>query len=68
MADALSQALVEQRNIRYLYTERCGSAYPTREGFYVAAPAVVETKARYGVARFEEHWDQRQQELFPVAA
>jgi hypothetical protein len=68
MADALGQALVEQRNIRYLYTERCGSAYPTREAFYVAAPAVVETKARYGVARFEEHWDQRQQELFPVEA
>jgi hypothetical protein len=68
MADASGQELVEQRSILYLYTERCATSYPTREEFYVAAPAVVETKARYGVARFEEHWDQRQQELFPVAA
>jgi hypothetical protein len=68
MADTLGRQLVEQRNIRYLYTERCGADYPTREAFYVAAPAVVETKARYGVPRFEEYWDQRQQELFPAAA
>ena len=68
MADALGQELVDQRSIRYLYTERCAASYPTREAFYVAAPAVVETKARYGVAGFEEHWDHRQQELFPAAA
>lgn len=68
MAETLGQELVEQRKILYLYTERCGDAYPTREAFYVAAPAVVDTKARYGVARFEEHWEQRQQELFSAAA
>jgi len=31
-----------------------GPSYPTREDYYVVAPAVVETKARYGVSRFDQ--------------
>ena len=43
-------------------------SYPTREEFLVAAPAVVESKVRYGLEWFEEQWNRRHQELFPLAA
>jgi len=49
-----ASALVEQRGITYLYRRRCGETYPTREEFLVALPAVVATKARYGLDWFEE--------------
>jgi hypothetical protein len=32
------------------------TTYPTREDFFVAAPARVETKARYGVEKFDLKW------------
>lgn len=54
----------ERRNIRYVYRERCGASFPTREEFLVAAPAVVETKARYGLEWFEKQWDAPQLSLF----
>lgn len=54
----------ERRNIRYLYRERCGTSFPTREEFLVAAPAVVEAKARYGLDRFEKQWEAPQMSLF----
>lgn len=60
--------LVVQREIQYVYRQRCATRYPTREEFLVAAPAVVESKARYGLDWFEEQWNRRQQELFPLAA
>ena len=56
------------REIRYVYRQRCAATYPTREEFLVAAPAVVASKARFGLEWFEEQWNQRQQELFPLAA
>ena len=56
------------REIRYVYRQRCATQYPAREEFLVAAPAVVESKARYGLEWFEEQWNHRQQELFPLAA
>jgi hypothetical protein len=56
------------REIHYVYRQRCATSYPTREEFLVAAPAVVESKARYGLEWFEEQWNRRQQELFPLAA
>jgi hypothetical protein len=43
----------EVRNIAYAYIERKGATYPARENFLVAAPHLVETKARYGIAKFE---------------
>jgi hypothetical protein len=40
----------------YAHILRCENQYPTAEEFLVAAPAVVETRARYGVDRFEDKW------------
>lgn len=34
-----------ERNIRYLYRERCGASFPTQEKFLVAVPAVVESQS-----------------------
>lgn len=49
----------EEHNITYAYVrEREPQAYPTCEEFYVAAPAVVESKTRYGFAWFEARWTQ----------
>lgn len=53
-----------ERNIRYVYRERCGASFPTREEFLVAAPAVVEPKARYGLDWFEKQWEAPQMSLF----
>jgi hypothetical protein len=53
-----------KRGITYLYRERCGITFPTREEFLVAAPAVVETKARYGLDWFDNKWDAPQGSLF----
>ena len=60
--------VVMLRHIGYVYRQRCATRYPTREEFLVAAPAVVEAKARYGLEWFEDQWNRRQQELFPLAA
>lgn len=58
--------IAEHRNIRYVYRERCGALYPTRDELLVAAPAVVETKARYGLEWFERQWADPQLSLFDV--
>ena len=50
--------------ITYVYIQKRGSTYPAKEEFYVAAPAYVETKARYGISRFDEQWDSSQGCLF----
>jgi hypothetical protein len=63
-----SDETVVLREIHYVYRQRCATSYPTREEFLVAAPAVVESKARYGLEWFEEQWNRRQQELFLLAA
>lgn len=55
---------VDQRGIDYVDRSRCGSPYPTRDEFLVAAPAVVETKARYGLDWFERQWMAPQMSLF----
>jgi hypothetical protein len=47
----------ELHGLRYLTLRACESTYPTSEEFLVAAPAVVETKARYGVEHFDSSWD-----------
>jgi len=56
--------VLEQRGITYVYRKRCALSFPTREEFLVAAPAVVEPKARYGLDWFEEKWDASQKSLF----
>ena len=53
-----------RRGITYLYREHCAGTSPTREEFLVVAPAVVETKARYGLDWFDNKWDERQGSLF----
>lgn len=59
-------SIVEQRGITYVYRQRCADTYPTREEFLVALPAVVATKARYGLDWFEEKWSSAQGTLFPM--
>ena len=62
----IAHEFVELHGITYAYRERCGVTYPAREEFLVAAPAVVETKARYGLNWFEEKWSSSQGCLFPA--
>lgn len=58
--------IVEQRGITYVYRQRRANTYPTKEEFLVALPAVVATKARYGLEWFEEKWSSAQGTLFPL--
>lgn len=44
--------------LSYATVTACGRTYPTSEEYFVAAPAVVDTKARYGVASFDQDWDE----------
>lgn len=53
-----------KRGITYIYRRRPESIFPTREEFFVASPAVVETKARYGLDSFNQKWDDPQGSLF----
>ncbi len=64
-ADQIGAALEYKRGISYLYQRRAGLLYPTREEYFVAGPAVVDEKARYGLEWFEEQWEARQSSLFP---
>lgn len=64
-ADQLRAKLEHKRGISYLYQQRVGLMYPTREEYFVAGPAVVDAKARYGLEWFEEQWEARQTSLFP---
>mgnify|MGYP000412660511 CR=1 FL=1 len=56
------------RGIEFVFVERRSeSTYPCREEYFVAAPAVVEEKARYGLPWFEAKWSSIQLRLgFPV--
>ena len=64
-ADHLGVDLEHKRGISYLYQQRVGSMYPTREEYFVAGPAGVGMKARFGLEWFEERWEARQTSLFP---
>jgi hypothetical protein len=47
-----------EHGIEYFYQQQRGEQYPAKEEFYVAAPAVMETKARYGVEWFNtKRWN-----------
>jgi hypothetical protein len=59
MAQVKGHALdcLDAANIERFTVEECEpDVYPTREEFWVAAPATVETKSRYGLPWFEERW------------
>lgn len=46
------------RNIEYHYiTEREVDVYPTREGYYVVAPAFMDDKLRGKPEKFNERWE-----------
>lgn len=61
--------LVLASGIQYAYVEYRKDSYPTREEYYVAAPARVETKTRYGVERFNAQWEPQQFDIdFPACA
>ena len=46
----------ELHGLQFLPIAECGIFYPTREEFFVCAPAVVDTKARYGIEHFDSKW------------
>lgn len=49
----------------YLWRQRREeNVYPSREEFFTIAPATVATKARYGLAWFEQRWASLQLRLF----
>jgi hypothetical protein len=57
--------LTELRGILYGFIEhRSESVFPCREEYIVAAPAVVEDKARHGLSHFEVKWRSLQMRLW----
>jgi hypothetical protein len=46
------------RGLPYKWIEtRSETEFPTREEFFTIAPATVETKARYGIPKFDVKWE-----------
>jgi hypothetical protein len=56
IAERQGTQLVRRHDLSYVSIKDRGNRYPSIEDYFVAAPSVVETKARYGVAKFEEDW------------
>ena len=64
-AARLGLPVEELRGIPYVWRLRRNEyAYPTREEFWTIAPAMVEEKARGGIASFEAKWSNHQMVLF----
>jgi hypothetical protein len=64
-AARLGLPVEELRGIPYVWRlRRNESAFPTREEFWTIAPAMVEEKARGGIASFEAKWSNHQMVLF----
>jgi hypothetical protein len=65
IAHSSGVAVEELRGIPYVWHERRSETdFPTREEFITIAPAVVETKARYGLDWFDGRWCALQLHLF----
>ena len=45
-----------EHELAYVSIKKRGQRYPGIEDYFVAAPAIVETKAKYGVEKFEHDW------------
>jgi hypothetical protein len=43
--------------LTYAFVRERGATYPTTEEYYVATLALVNTKARYGVEKFDRDWE-----------
>jgi hypothetical protein len=64
-AASVGLELEELRGIPYVWRRRRSETeFPTREEFWTIAPALVEPKARGGIARFDQKWSDAQMELF----
>jgi hypothetical protein len=48
--------LITRHDLSYVSIQERGDRFPSIEDYFVAAPAVVETKARYGLPKFEQEW------------
>lgn len=46
-----------QWDIDYTYLEQKGESYPAREDLLVVAPAFPESKARFGIPKFNQTWE-----------
>ena len=64
LAASMGLELESGRGLHYAYRERRGNQYPAREEFYTVAPSYVQTKARYGIERFDDQWSAKQRKLF----
>jgi hypothetical protein len=51
------ETLVKRRITYKMFAQREPATYPTREGFYVVAPAFMEDKLRGKPAKFNERWE-----------
>jgi hypothetical protein len=55
--------------LHYAYVEYRTDSYPSREEYYVVAPARVESKTRYGIDAFNAQWQPQQFGIsFPAGA
>ena len=65
VAACLGLPIEELRGIPYVWRQRRSETeFPTREEFWTIAPALVEAKARGGLARFDSKWSENQMGLF----
>jgi hypothetical protein len=65
LAASLSVPFEELRGIPYIWCQRRSETeFPTREEFWTIAPAIVESKARGGLAWFDAKWSDQQMDLF----
>jgi hypothetical protein len=65
IAAGLNLPIEELRGIPYVWRQRRSETeFPTREEFWTIAPAMVEAKARRGLAWFEAKWADNQMGLF----
>ncbi len=56
LAQQRAISIRESHKLQYLPIAECGNTYPTSEEFFVCSPAVVDTKARYGIEHFDSKW------------
>jgi hypothetical protein len=57
IAEAQNLPICRRHGLTYVFVQKSGTRYPTIEDYFVAAPALVETKARNGVDKFDRNWN-----------
>lgn len=56
IAEAKRFPICRRHGLTYVFVQQSGTRYPTIEDYFVTAPALVETKARNGVEKFDRNW------------